>query len=146
MNNNNAKTIKPIDITVDSGKSVIITIPPYRLTNGCHYNLFFCLTEIDISKYNHLIQGTEVVFIKNGVSGKKYILEDNKANTFYADLLKLNYCYRLRYGNNAPKNEEGVGEGFGHFLNLNTPVCARAYDPANKTSKEYYLKEEALTE
>ena len=121
--------VKPIKLVVDCGKSVIVTVPKMCLKNGCHLNLCFILKCENLEEYRK-ITGIEIVKIQNGENGKVYILEDNKANVFYADLLLLRYDYRLRFGNNGATDKDGKG-GLGHFLNLNTPCCARPYDPAN---------------
>ena len=121
--------VKPIKLVVNPSKDVIITVPKMCLKNGCHLNLCFILHCENLEEYRK-ITGIEVVKIQNGENGKIYILEDNKANIFYADLLLLNYKYRLRFGNNGAVDINGKG-GLGHFLNLNTPCCARPYDPAN---------------
>lgn len=126
-------TVEPIDITITSGTSVVITIPPVFLKDGCHLNLLFCLTRPDFVKFKDLITGTEVVTIKNGVAGDEYVLEDKKADIFYADSLCIGYCYRLVWGNNGPANTQGTTGLVGHFLNLNTPCCARKFNPANTT-------------
>lgn len=124
-------TLRPIDITVTSGVSVVITIPEVFLKDGKFFNLLFCLSEAEKVKFRDLITGVEVVTIKNGVSGNAYVLEDNTADIFYADLLRLGWCYRIRWGNNGPANTTGTTGLVGHFLNLNTPCCARKYNPAN---------------
>lgn len=132
MGNCNFKnTLEPIDITVTSGTSVVITIPPVFLKDGCHLNLLFCLTKPDLVKFRDLIVGTEVVTIQNGVAGDSFVLEDKKADIFYADSLVIGYCYRLVWGNNGPSIQTGQVGGIGHFLNLNTPCCARKFNPAN---------------
>lgn len=123
--------VEPIDITVVSGTSVVITIPQVFLKDGCFLNLKFCLNKPDLIEFRDLIVGTEVVTIQNGVGGTAYVLEDNTADIFYADLLKLGWCYRLKFGNNGPANSLGTAGGVAHFLNLNTPCCARKYNPAN---------------
>lgn len=123
--------VEPIDITVVSGVSVTITIPPVFLKDGCFLNLLFCLTKPDLVTFRDLITGTEVVTIQNGVGGTAYVLEDKKADIFYSDSLQLGYCYRLVWGNNGPSTTPGTAGGVAHFLNLNTPCCARKYNPAN---------------
>jgi len=125
------RPIHPIDITVTSGSSVVITIPEVFLRNGKHYSLLFELTPPELVKFHDLITGSEVVKIKNGVSGDAYVLMCSAGNIFYADRLHLGRCYRLRYGNNAPENTAGTSGGVKHFINLDTPRCARGYDPAN---------------
>jgi len=125
------RPIRPIDITVVSGSSVVITIPEVFLRNGKHYSLLFELTPPELVKFHDLITGSEVVSIKNGVCGESCVLMCSTGNIFYADRLHLGRCYRLRYGNNAPANTEGTAGGVKHFINLNTPHCARGYDPAN---------------
>jgi len=125
--------VKPTKLIIKND-NVIIIIPYLNLKNGTHINLCFDLKCENLEEFNE-ITGIETVTIKVGECGKEYILEDNKANVFYADLLHLNYMYRLRFGNNGAKDPKGNG-GLGHFLNLNTPCCARAYDPANKTKDE----------
>lgn len=115
--------VKPIDITVSSGSYVIITVPAMYLTKGCVNTLRFCLTKPDWVKYKTII-GNEIVYIQNGVNGENYQLEDKAGDVFYADKLLENYEYRIVFGNN------GIG-GVQHFLNLNTPKCARGYDPNN---------------
>lgn len=127
----NVKTLKPIDITVVSGVSVVITIPPVFLKDGCFINMLFCLTKPELITFNNLIVGTEVVTIQNGVDGTAYVLEDNTADIFYANLLKLGWCYRLKWGNNGPANTLGTAGGVAHFFNCNTPYCERKYNPAN---------------
>lgn len=127
----NCNTIKPIALTVVSGVSVVITIPEQFLKDGKFFNLLFCLSEADKVKFKDLITGIEVVTIQNGVGGTSYVLEDNVADIFYADLLKLGWCYRIRWGNNGPATTDGTVGGIGHFLNLNTPCCARKFNPAN---------------
>lgn len=128
---NCCKTLKPIDITVVSGVSIIITIPEVFLKDGKCFNLLFCLTDAELVKFKDLITGIEVVSIQNGVGGITYVLEDNVADIFYADLLKIGWCYRIRFGNNGPAVQTGTVGLIGHFLNLNTPCCARKYNPAN---------------
>lgn len=123
--------VEPIDITIVSGTSVTIVIPPVFLKNGCFLNLKFCLSKPDLVAFRDLIVGTEVVAIQNGVGGTIYVLEDNTANIFYADLLKLGWCYRLKWGNNGPSTTPGTAGGVAHFFNCNTPCCARRYNPAN---------------
>lgn len=123
--------IKPIDLTIVSGTSCAITIPPLFLKDGCMTTLEFCLTKPDLVKYRDLLTGTEVVTLTNGVGGTSYVLEDNAADVFYADKLLLGYCYRLRFGNNGPAIQTGQTAGIGHFINLNTPCCSRKYNPAN---------------
>ncbi|MCL1859091.1 MAG: Ig domain-containing protein [Oscillospiraceae bacterium] len=126
------RIIRPIDLIITSGTSVTIVIPPQFLVNGKHFNLDFRLSEPDRVKFRDLIEGTEQVFIQNGVGGTSYILEDNNADVFYSDLLRLGFCYILRWGNNGAA-ATGGGGGVQHFLNLNTPCCARRYNPANNT-------------
>lgn len=123
--------IKPIDITVTSGVSVVITIPPQYLKDGKCFNLLFCLSKPDLVKFRDLITGTEVVSIQNGVAGTTYVLEDKNADIFYADLLRIGFCYRLKWGNNGPAVQTGQVGLIAHFLNLNTPCCARRFNPAN---------------
>lgn len=123
--------VEPIDITVVSGTSVIITIPPVFLSDGCFLNMLFCLTKPNLISFRDLIVGTEVVTIQNGVGGTQYVLEDNTADIFYANLLKLGWCYRLKWGNNGPANSLGTAGGVAHFYNCNTPYCERKYNPAN---------------
>lgn len=125
------KTLRPIDITVVSGTSVVITIPEVFLKDGKCFDLLFCLSEAELVKFRDLITGTEVVTIQNGVGGISYVLEDNSADIFYADLLRIGWCYRLRFGNNGPAVQTGTVGLIAHFLNLNTPCCARKYNPAN---------------
>lgn len=127
----NCKKLRPIDLTITSGTSVIITIPEVFLKDGKYFDLIFCLTEAERVKFRDLIVGNEVVTIQNGVGGTAYVLEDNKADIFYADLLRLGWCYRLRWGNNGAATTDGTTGLVGHFLNLNTPCCARKYNPAN---------------
>lgn len=131
MNNCCTKTIKPIDITVTSGTSVVITIPEQFLKDGKFFNLLFCLSDADLVEFRDLITGTEVVTIQNGVGGTAYVLEDNTADIFYADLLRLGWRYRIRWGNNGPATTDGTIGLVGHFLNFNTPCCARKFNPAN---------------
>lgn len=131
MNECEKKIVKPIDISVTVGESVVVTIPQQYLKNGCFLNLLFCLSKPDLVEFQNLITGTEVVIIKNGPTGEGYVLEDNTANIFYADLLKIGYCYRLKFGNNGPANNTGSTGAVAHFINLNTPCCARRYNPAN---------------
>lgn len=123
--------LRPIDITVTSGTSVVITVPEVFLKDGKHFDLLFCLSEAEKVKFFDLITGTEVVTIRNGVDGNDYVLEDKNADIFYADLLRLGFCYRLRYGNNGPASTLGTTGLVAHFINLNTPCCARRYNPAN---------------
>lgn len=125
------RTIIPIALTITSGVSVAITIPEQFLKNGKHFNLLFCLSCPDEVKFRDLIEGNEPVTIINGVGGTAYILENSAANIFYADRLHLGFCYRLRWGNNGPANTAGTTGLVAHFLNLNTPCCARGFDPAN---------------
>lgn len=120
--------VKPTNLAVNSN-SVIITIPNVTLKNGMHINLCFDIHDHEILETYRQITGIETVTIK--VGNTEHILEDNKANVFYADLLHLGYMYRLRYGNNGCVDNKGKGD-LSHFLNLNTPCCAKAYDPANK--------------
>lgn len=127
----NCKKFRPIDLTITSGVSVVITIPEVFLKDGKFFDLLFCLTEAQRVKYRDLIIGTEVVTIQNGVAGNAYVMEDNTADIFYADLLRLGWCYRIRWGNNGPAATDGTTGLVGHFLNLNTPCCARKYNPAN---------------
>lgn len=131
MDKDYCNTVKPIALTVVSGVSVVITIPQIFLKDGKCFNLLFCLNEADKVKFKDLITGIEVVTIQNGVDGTANVLEDNVADIFYSDLLKLGWCYRLRYGNNGPANSVGTAGGVAHYLNLNTPCCARRYNPAN---------------
>jgi len=125
------RLLRPIDITVTSGTSVVITIPEVFLRNGRHYSLLFDLTGPELVKFRDLIEGNEVVTIKNGVSGNACVLMCSSGNIFYADRLHLGRCYRLRYGNNGPANTGGTSGGVRHFIALNTPRCARGFDPAN---------------
>lgn len=127
----NCKTLKPIDLIVTSGTSVVIVVPEVFLKDGRFFNLLFCLSDANKVKFRDLITGTEVVTIQNGVAGTAYVLEDNTADIFYADLLRLGWCYRIRWGNNGPAVTAGTTGLVGHFLNLNTPCCARKYNPAN---------------
>jgi hypothetical protein len=122
--------IKPIDITVNSGASVIITIPPQYLKDGKKFILDFVLSEPDKVKFRDLIEGIEIVTIVNGVGGTEYVLEDYKGDIFYADRLFLCYKYKLIWGNNgAISTTAGM---LAHFINVNTPChCARPYNPAN---------------
>lgn len=122
---------KPIALTVVSGTSVTITIPEVFLKDGCFLNLEFCLAKPDLVKYKDLIIGNEVVLIQNGIGGTSYVVEDKKADIFYADSLILGYCYRLVWGNNGPATTDGATGLVAHFLNLNTPCCARKFNPAN---------------
>lgn len=131
QNCKNNNTVEPIDITVVSGTSVTITIPPVFLKDGCFINLLFCLSKPDLVAFRDLIVGTEVVTIQVGVGGTAYVMEDNTAGIFYADLLQLGWCYRLKWGNNGPANSLGTAGGVAHFFNCNTPCCARKYNPAN---------------
>lgn len=132
MNENKRnRCLKPIDITVVPGTSVVITVPEQFLKDGKCFDLLFCLSEADRVKFRDLITGTEVVTIQNGVGGISYVLEDKNADTFYADLLQLGFCYVLRFGNNGPSIQTGQVSGIAHFINLNTPCCARRYNPAN---------------
>lgn len=133
MNNCHKNTIEPISLTVISGTSVIITIPEQFLKDGKCFNLLFCLSRPDLVKFKDLITGTEVVTIQNGVGGTSYVLEDKNADIFYADLLCLGFCYRLKFGNNGPAVQAGTVGLIAHFLNLNTPCCARKFNPANTT-------------
>lgn len=128
---NCCKTLRPIDITVVSGVSVIITIPEVFLKDGKCFNLLFCLSEAELVKFKDLITGIEVVSIQNGVGGITYVLEDNAADIFYADLLRIGWCYRLRFGNNGPAVQTGTVGLIAHFIALNPPCCARKYNPAN---------------
>lgn len=125
------RTLRPIDIIVSSGVSVVIVIPEVFLKDGKFFNLLFCLTEAERVKFRDLITGIEVVTIQNGVGGNAYVLEDNTADIFYADLLQIGWCYRIRWGNNGPATTDGTTGLVGHFLNLNTPCCARKFNPAN---------------
>jgi hypothetical protein len=125
------KRIRPIALTIISGTSVTITIPPQFLKPGKHLDLDFCLSEPDIVQFRDLIEGNEAVTIMNGVGGIVYILENSLADIFYADRLHIGYCYRLRWSNNGPANQTGTTGLIGHFLNLNTPKCARGFNPAN---------------
>lgn len=129
-------TVKPIDIEVVSSTpatlgSVIITIPEVFLQDGCFLNMIFCLSKPDLVRFRNLIVGTEVVTIRNGVDGTQYVMEDNTADIFYSGLLKLGYCYRLKWGNNGPANSVGTAGGVAHFYNCNTPYCERKFNPAN---------------
>lgn len=123
--------IRPIDLVITSGTSAVIVIPPQFLRNGKFFDLEFCLSEPDRVKFRDLIEGIEVVTIQNGVGGVSYVLENNVGNIFYADRLRLGFCYRLRWGNNGPSIQTGQVGDIAHFINLNTPCCARGYDPAN---------------
>lgn len=125
--------IRPIALTIVSGTSVTIVIPPQFLKNGKCFDLEFCLSEPDRVAFRDLIEGIEVVTIQNGVGGVSYVLETNAANVFYADRLHLGFCYRIRWGNNGPAIQTGQVAAIAHFINLNTPCCARGYDPANNT-------------
>jgi hypothetical protein len=103
------------------------------LKPGIHFNLEFCLTKPDIVKFRDLIEGNEYVNIQNGVGGTIYVLENCLADIFYADRLHLGFCYRLRWSNNGPAVQTGATGLIAHFLNLNTPKCARGFNPANTT-------------
>lgn len=127
------RCLKPIDIAVVSGVSVTITVPEVFLRDGKCFDLLFCLHEPDRVKFCDLIEGNEVVTIQNGVGGISYVLEDKNGDTFYADLLRLGFCYVLRFGNNGPSIQTGQVSGIAHFINLNTPCCARRFNPANTT-------------
>lgn len=127
----NCKTLRPIDLTITSGTSVVITIPEVFLKDGKFFDLLFCLTDAERVKFRDLIVGTEAVSIRNGVAGNAYVLEDSAGDIFYADLLRLGWCYRIRWGNNGPATTDGTAGLVGHFLNLNTQCCARKYNPAN---------------
>lgn len=128
---NKCNIIKPIALTVTSGVSVVITIPEQFLKDGRFFNLEFCLSKPDLVKFRDLITGVEVVTIQNGIAGTAYVLEDNVADIFYSDLLRIGWCYRIRWGNNGPATTDGTTGLVGHFLNLNTPCCARKFNPAN---------------
>lgn len=127
------RKIKPIALTIVSGTSVTIVIPPQFLKNGKFFDLEFCLSEVDRVAFRDLIEGIEVVTIQNGVGGVSYVLENSSGNVFYADRLRLGFCYRLRWGNNGPSIQTGQVAAIPHFINLNTPCCSRPYDPANNT-------------
>lgn len=133
MSNCNKNTIEPISLTVTSGTSAVITIPEQFLKDGKCFNLLFWLSRPDLVKFKDLITGTEVVTVQNGVGGISYVLEDNNADIFYADLLRIGWCYRLKFGTNGPAVQAGTVGLIAHFLNLNTPCCARRYNPANTT-------------
>lgn len=124
--------IRPIEFDVVSGTSATITIPPQFLKNGKFFDLEFCLSKPDWVKFRDLIEGIEVVFIKNGCTGISYVLENSTGNIFYSDRLHLGFCYRIRWGNNGPASTAGTTGGVQHFINLNTPCCARGFDPENK--------------
>lgn len=129
----NCNTLTPIDLIVTSGTSVVIVVSQVFLKDGKFFNMPFCLSEANRVKFRDLITGTEVVTIQNGVAGNAYVLEDNTADIFYADLLRLGWRYRVRWGNNGPATTDGTTGLVGHFLNLNTPCYARKYNPANTT-------------
>jgi hypothetical protein len=110
---------------------VVITIPPQFLRPGKHLDLDFVLSEPDRVAFRDLIEGTEIVTVMNGIGGSAYVLENCLADIFYADRLHLGFCYRLRWSNNGPANVSGTTGLVGHFINLNTPRCARGFNPAN---------------
>lgn len=116
--------LKPIGITVLPGVQVTITIPQVFLKKGKTFCMDFCLTEAQVQEYAHII-GTEVVYIQNGIGGENYQLLDYAADIFYGGKLLLGRCYVIRFGNN------GLPSSVKHFININTPCCSRAYDPAN---------------
>lgn len=130
---NECNTLKPIDLIIISGTSVTIVVAEVFLKDGKFFNMPFCLSDANKVKFRDLIVGTEVVTVRNGVGGTEYVLEDSTADIFYADLLLLGWCYRVRWGNNGAANTTGTTGLVGHFLNLNTPCCARKYNPANTT-------------
>lgn len=116
--------LKPIGIKVAPGVQVTITIPKVFLKKGKTFCLDFCLTKAQIVEYSHII-GTELVYIQNDCGGTNYQLLDYAADVFFGDKLLLGKCYIIRFGNN------GLPSSVQHFINLNTPCCSRAYDPAN---------------
>jgi hypothetical protein len=121
--------IRPISLTITTGTSLVIVIPPQFLKPGKFFDLEFVLSQPDFVNFRDLVQGTEIVSIANGVGGTEYVLETCTGDIFYADRLRLCFCYRLRWSNNGPvSNTAGL---LAHFINLNTPCCARAFNPAN---------------
>lgn len=128
---NNCNILRPIDLIVTSGTSVVIVVAEVFLKDGKHFDMPFCLSNANKVKYKDLITGVEVVTIQNGVGGTAYVVEDKKFDIFYSDSLVLGYCYRLVWGNNGPATTDGSTGLVGHFGNLNTPCCARKFNPAN---------------
>jgi len=125
----NCNVLRVLDIIVTAGTSVTIIIPDITLFDKRMFTLDFCLTRPQIEKLR-LAQGTEPVFIRDGVSGSDFILEDCAGDIFYSNSLIPNYKYRIRFGNNGPIDETGTG-ALNHYININTPCCKRQIDPAN---------------
>jgi len=115
-----------IGISVVSAVSVTITVQQTQTINGQVQTMPFCLTKAQEAAMTQAT-GVEQVFIQNGLTGYSYPLLTRLANIFYADRLKSHFKYRLAFGNN------GLPQGIPHFVNLNTPHCAMAYNPANQT-------------
>lgn len=115
---------KLVDIKVFSGTQVNIIIEPVELFNEKEYCFELCLNKKQIREYSKII-GTELVYVQNGCGGENIQLWNKAGNIFYGVKLILGCCYVIRFGNN------GAPGSVRHFLNLNTPKCSRAYDPAN---------------
>lgn len=131
MKNCCERALRPIDITVTSGTSVAITVPEQFLKDGRFFRLIFCLSQPDLVKFRDLITGTEVVTIVNGVGGNAYVMLDRFADILYADLLHLGREYCIVWGNNGPADSQGTTGLVAHFLCVNSPCCARRFNPAN---------------
>lgn len=121
--------LRVLDIIVTAGTSVVIVIPEITLYDKRMFTLCFDLTRAQIEKLR-LAQGTEPVFIRDGISGTDFPLEDCAGDQFFSNSLIPCYKYRLRFGNNGPVDTAGTG-GLSHYINLNTPCCKRQIDPAN---------------
>lgn len=121
--------LRVLDIIVTAGTSVTIIIPDITLYDKRMFTLDFCLTRPQVEKLR-LSQGTEPVFIRDGISGSDFPLEDCAGDQFFSNSLLPGYKYRIRFGNNGPVDAVGTG-GLSHYLNINTPCCKRQIDPAN---------------
>lgn len=128
MRNDCMEKLKPIGLTVTSGVQVNVVIPEIYVLKGKTIAVKFCLTKPEIVEYSKII-GNELVYIQNGPGGDVAQLLDCAADIFYGSKLLLNKCdpfvYILRFGNN------GLPSSIKHWININTPKCSRAYDPAN---------------
>lgn len=129
MHNKSENILRPVDIIVTTGVSVIIVIPEITLYDKRCFTLFFKLTRPQIEKLR-LAKGTEKVRIQNGVSGSAFPLEDCAGDAFYANSLLPCYKYRIRFGNDGVVDTTGTS-GLSHYINLNTPCCKRQINLAN---------------
>ena len=114
--------LKPIKLEVSPGTKVTIIVPDVHLHKGKEFDLVFFLTCPAAQTYS-TITSTEAVYIQTG--GVDYQLLDKAADIFYGGLLHRDRCYRIRFGNN------GLPGKVKHFINLDSPRCARPYDPNN---------------